>query len=559
LNEHGTNTGRAAAAGFSGPRPPASINLSAYCLGSAPHRDPDKAALIVIEDAAAPVPAEIWTYRDIETAVQRVAGGFAALGFRPGARIVLQLGNTSAFPIVFFGAIAAGLVPVPTSTALTASELAFIIADSGADALVCDDAGAAPAVPAGVRVLAGEDVRRLFENPEPRAYAETQADDPAYLVYTSGTTASPKGVIHAHRAAWGRRPMYQGWYGITAADRILHAGAFNWTFTLGTGLTDPWANGATAVIYTGEKDPALWPRLIEKTGATMFAAVPGVIRQILKHADLGATRMPSLRHALIAGEAPPPGLFEEWTARTGRELFEALGMSEISTYVSSGPNVPRKPGAVGRPQPGRAVAILAEDGGTDPLPPGKPGLIAVHRSDPGLMLGYWNRPGEEASVYRGDWFVGGDLGVMDEEGYITHLGRADDVMKALGYRIAPQEVEAVLASHTGVAECACATLEVKFGVNIVCAYIVPSDPAAPPSRDELSRYAAERLAAYKCPREFRFVANLARTRNGKVMRSALSQAPDLNLHAAASPNHRTDIGKRRRRTFRLRIGKGTCP
>src|SRR5690606_31245549 len=100
LNEHGTKTGRAAAAGFSGPRPPASINLSAYCLGSAPHRDPAKAALIVIEDAAAPVPAEIWTYRDIETAVQRVAGGFAALGFRPAARIVLQLGNTSAFPIV---------------------------------------------------------------------------------------------------------------------------------------------------------------------------------------------------------------------------------------------------------------------------------------------------------------------------------------------------------------------------------------------------------------------------------------------------------------------------
>lgn len=529
MNESEISNTERAVTGFSGLLPPASINLAAYCLAYAPHRISTKPALIVIDDAAAAAPAEIWTYRDLEIAVLRVAGGLQPLGLAPGARIVLRLGNTSAFPLLFFGAMAAGLVPVPTSTALTASELAFIVSDCGAEALICDDDGAAASAPAGIRVFTGpDDLRSLLEYPQRGGFVATHRDDPAYLIYTSGTTAAPKGVVHAHRAAWGRRPMYQGWYGITPADRVLHAGAFNWTFTLGTGLTDPWANGATAIIYTGDKDPAVWPRLIEKTGATMFAAVPGIIRQMLKYAELGAGSMRSLRHALIAGEAPPPGLFDEWTARTGRELFEALGMSEISTYISSGPSVPRRPGTVGRPQPGRAVAILGEGNGTTPLPPGEAGLIAVHRTDPGLMLGYWNRPDEESSVRRGDWFVGGDLGVMDEDGYVAHLGRADDVIKALGYRVAPQEVEAVLARHPGVAECACTGLEVKAGVQIVCAYVVPRDPASPPASDELIGYAAEHLATYKCPREVRFVMNLPRTRNGKIKRSALSQTPALS-------------------------------
>ncbi len=198
---------------------------------------------------------------------------------------------------------------------------------------------------------------------------------------------------------------------------MLHAGAFNWTFTLGTGLTDPWANGATAIIYTGEKDPALWPRLIAQYGCHAVCGRAGrlpadtEIREPPVRDDLGA-----LRHGLMAGETPPPGLFEEWTARTGRPLYEALGMSEISTYVSSGPDVPRKPGAVGKAQPGRRLAVLPLDSGNDPLPAGEEGLLAVHRSDPGLMLGYWRRPQEEREVYRGDWFVGGDIAVIDARG-----------------------------------------------------------------------------------------------------------------------------------------------
>ncbi len=116
-----------------------------------------------------------------------------------------------------------------------------------------------------------------------------RAEDPAFLIYTSGTVGRPKGVLHAHRAAWGRRPMYQGWYGIGADDVVLHAGAFNWTYTLGVGLIDPWANGATAVLYNGPADPAVWPELIARFGVSIFATVPSLYRRILKYGRFSAT------------------------------------------------------------------------------------------------------------------------------------------------------------------------------------------------------------------------------------------------------------------------------
>jgi acetyl-CoA synthetase len=501
--------------------------MAAYCLSHARTR-PDATALIVIDDISGP-PREVWTYAALEDAVLRVAAALKARGLAPGSRILIRLDNTSAYALLFFGAIAAGCVPLPTSTQLTEPEAAFLLNDSGAAAVALADHLPMGNIPPGVMVLGPNDVAAMIAFPGRGTFAKTQADDPAFLVYTSGTTANPKGVLHAQRSAFGRRPMYSGWYGIGPDDRMLHAGAFNWTYTLGTGLTDPWANGATSIVYTGEKDPALWPRLITATSATLFAGVPSVYRQILKYAAPGAGDLGVLRHGLMAGETPPPTLIDEWTAKTGRPLYEALGMSEISTYVSSGPGVPRRPGTVGKAQPGRRIAVLAPDGGDDPLPAGSEGLLAVHRSDPGLMLGYWNRPEEEREVWRGEWFAGGDLATIDADGYVTHRGRANDIMKALGYRVAPQEVEAVLAAYPGVAEVACAELRVRADVSVIGAFIVPAAGAVI-DRDAIAGFAQARLAAYKCPREFRFIAALPRTPNGKVKRSAL-------VHAQPAPGH----------------------
>jgi len=284
--------------GYSGELPPARFNMARYCLGAAARATPDKIALVVVSDAGAPIErAERWTYAQLDDAVRRVAAGLRQVGLRPGARLMIRMGNTSDYALLFFGAIAAGCVPLPSSAQLTEEEADFLLADSGAQVLaVSGDLAIAP--PPGVRVLGPRDVATLRTRCEPLEYADCAADDPAFLVYTSGTTGQPKGVLHAQRSAWGRRPMYRGWYGIRSDDVILHAGAFNWTYTLGVGLTDPWANGATAVLYNGPRDVAVWPVLMAKFRATLFAAVPGLYRQILKYNDLRAFDLSGLRHGL---------------------------------------------------------------------------------------------------------------------------------------------------------------------------------------------------------------------------------------------------------------------
>ena len=512
--------------GFIGEPPPVRFNMAQYCLAAAAHATPDKVALIVVSDAHAPATeAEQWTYRQLDSAVRRTAAGLRQLGVPPGARVMIRMGNTSDYALMFFGAIAAGAVPLPSSAQLTEEEADFLLADSGAQLLaMSDDLAIAP--PPGVRVLGPADIAALRAI-EPIDYADTAADDPAFLIYTSGTTGQPKGVLHAQRSAWGRRPMYQGWYDIHPDDVMLHAGAFNWTYTLGVGLTDPWANGATTVLYNGPRDITVWPTLLETFRATLFAAVPGLYRQILKYNDLRAFDLSSLRHGLTAGEALSVALLEQWRAVTGKALYEALGMSECSTYISSSPQVPVKPGSPGKAQAGRCVAALPveQDAGDEPLPPGEMGLLAVHRSDPGLMLGYWNRPDEEALVYRGDWFIGGDLAHFDAEGYLIYHGRNDDVMNAMGYRVSPLEVEHCLSQHPAVAEVAVTELRVREEVRVIAAFVVPRDPDEPEGIDAapLLAYAHEHLAAYKCPREIIFIDTLPRTANGKVLRRELAR------------------------------------
>jgi acyl-coenzyme A synthetase/AMP-(fatty) acid ligase len=473
---------------FAGELPPERFNLARYCLAGRP---PEKTALIV----AGSQPGR-YTYGEIEDRVLRMAEGLRRHGLQPGERLAICLQNGLACVLTFFAANAAGAVPVPLSPLLTAAEVNRLVADCAPRAIAWDGAGERPE---GAPLLALSGLGRA-----PRGdYAATGRDDPAFLVYTSGTTAMPKGVLHAQRAVWGRRPMYRGWYGIGPDDVMLHTGAMNWTYTLGTGLMDPWANGATAILYVGPRDDTVWERQAATHGATLLASVPGLYRQMLR---TGFRAPPGLRHGLVAGETLPRSVLQAWTEATGLPLFEALGMSEISTYISAGPEVPVRPGSPGKPQPGRSVTILAG------------GLIGVHRTDPGLMLGYWGRPEEEAAVWHGDWFAGGDVGRIDADGYVWHEGRANELMNAGGYRVSPLEVEAALAEHPAVAEVAAAEIRVSEDVSIIVAFVVPRMSIA---AGALLRFAAERLATYKLPREVRFVESLPRTANGKVIRGKL--------------------------------------
>jgi acyl-coenzyme A synthetase/AMP-(fatty) acid ligase len=492
-----------------------SFNLADYCLAENAARRPDKTALIL---AGAESDRRL-TYGGFDLAVRRLAAGFSSLGFPPGARVLIRLGNDLDYALSFFALIAAGLVALPASAQLTAEEVDYLLEDSGAVAIICPK-GLSAAAQKSAQVIDAAEYEKLAAFP-PRGYAATAPDDPAYLIYTSGTASRPKGVLHAQRVILGRAPMLDHWLGLTEDDIILHAGAMNWSYTLGVGLMDPFARGASAVLYNGPPDPGVWPRLIARHKATIFAAVPGVYRQMLREESCAAEAFASLRHGLTAGEALAPALREKFVEKIGKPLFEALGMSEISTYISSGPGTPVQPGSPGRPQPGRRVVILPLESGENPLPAGESGLIAVHRSDPGLMLGYWRKPEAEREVFRGDWFVGGDVAEMDCDGYVWLHGRRDDLMNAQGYRVSPAEVEAVLSHAPGVADVAVAERKVRADVSVICAFIVSA--GGEPNEPVLAAHCAEHLAGYKNPKKYVFVKTLPRTRNGKIARRLLPE------------------------------------
>ncbi len=495
------------------------MNLARYCLTHA-NPDPAKIALEVLGEGGAKL--ETWTYGDLTNSVLAVAVGLKTEGLEQGDRVLLRIGHSSDFPLLFFGAIAAGLVPVPTSALLTSRETETILADCGAAAVIHYGKTSLPQR-GEVRFIGPDGIDRL-KNCAAGDFVDTAANDPAFLIYTSGTSGTPKGVLHAQRAAAARAPMYQGWYGIGPKDRLLHAGAFNWTYTLGVGLMDPWANGATSIVYDGPRDPHIWPEILAASKATLFAAVPSLYRRILKYGKISHGSFPSLRHGLTAGEALSAALYHDWKAQTGRELYEALGMSEISTYLSSSPNVPVKPGSPGQPQTGRKIGILDEKSEiAHPVEPGTPGLLAVHRDEPGLMLGYWNRPEETDAAFLGDWFLTGDRAREDADGYYWYEGRADDLMNAFGYRVAPEEVERTLAAHPNVSEVAVTAVPVGSGVDLITAFVVPATPDDF-CEDELAAFAVERLADYKRPKVYRAVAELPRTPSGKVQRKALRES-----------------------------------
>jgi acyl-coenzyme A synthetase/AMP-(fatty) acid ligase len=224
--------------------------------------------------------------------------------------------------------------------------------------------------------------------------------------------------------------------------------------------------------------------------------------------------LPALRHGLAAGEKLSDRVRTGWVAATGTPIYEAYGMSECSTFISGSPAHPAAPGALGRPQDGRRVAILGADG---PVGLGEEGTIAVARSDPGLMLGYLGAPEETAAKMQGDWFLTGDQGMMDAAGQITYLGRADDMMNAGGYRVSPMEVEAALLAHPGIREVGVTDVEVKEDARIIAAFYVGDalDEA------DLRAFAAGCLARYKQPRVYVRLDALPSGANGKILRRAL--------------------------------------
>jgi len=452
-----------------------------------------------------------WSFRKIEKSVRGVASGLLQAGLKPNDRILMRLGNTPEFPILFLAAISAGIIPVPTSAELTTTELDKICNDLSPNLIVSDDNIALPSQPE-CPVISARTLREFYTLP-PAFYETGCPNRLAYIIYTSGTSGKPRAVCHAHRAIWARRMMLTGWYGLTAHDRILHAGAFNWTYTLGTGLMDPLIIGATALIPAPEITPAQLPDLMAKHRVNIFAATPGIYRQILKNP---LPRLPDLRHGLSAGEKLPSRVRDGWQTTTNTAIFEAFGMSECSTFVSAHPKQPAPKEALGYPQTGRRVAIVDTDG--TPVARGEAGILAINRDDPGLMLGYLNAPDETAQRFKGEWFLTGDSCTMAADDSIRYLGRNDDMMNAGGFRVSPLEVETALARHPEINEIAAVEISVKADTTVIGAFYT-SDQALDAA--ELLEYARQRLARYKTPRVFERVAQMPKGPNGKLLRRIL--------------------------------------
>lgn len=483
---------------------PSPFNLAEHVLKSGA-QIPDKTALIL----AGGQKEEHWSFGALIAAVRGTATGLLTRGAAPGDIVLMRLGNTVDFPICYLGALAAGLVPVPTSSALTETEVAKIIQQLKPKLVVKGDGVSCPDHDA----ILSEDELRAMRKLAPAPFHRADPERLGYIIYTSGTSGVPRAVCHAQRAIWARQMMIKDWYGLTPEDTVLHAGAFNWTYTLGTGLMDPWSVGATAIIPAPGTPAHELPGFLSEHRASIFASAPGVYRQMLKHHD--KINLPYLRHGLSAGEKLSPSIYETWRTATGKPIYEAYGMSECSTFISSCPMMPGEITALGRPQKGRRVAILGPDG---PVPHGAEGTIAISRKDPGLMLGYFGAPKATAERFSGDWFVTGDRGVMDENAQISYLGRDDDMMNAGGFRVSPLEIEHVLSEMPGVSAIGVTEVDVKKDVTVIAVFFVSQTSI---TDADWQAFAQPRLAAYKQPRAYIQMDALPTSGNGKLNRRAL--------------------------------------
>lgn len=495
---------------------PSPFNMAQYVLQKASEQ-PGKTALSVVSTKG----VTTLSYAELEAAVLGVAQGFLNQGLSAGDIILMRLGNTVDFPITYLAAIAVGMVPVPTSSMLTDREVDKMIAELSPALVV-----SAPEVATGnptCPVISQSELQSLKHG----AQASYHLGDPnrlAYIVYTSGTSGQPRAVMHAHRAIWARRMMMNDWYGLNSADRLLHAGAFNWTFTMGAGLMDPWSIGATSLILEPDTPIGDIPQIMAQHKASIFAAVPGVYRKLLQGETL--LELDTLRHSLSAGEKLSESLRDRWLKRTGTDIFEAFGMSECSTFISHAPRNRAETGALGRPQAGRRVALLGDNG---PVALGETGQIAIHHDDPGLMLGYFNAPDATQRRFHGHWFLTGDLGHMSEDGSIHYEGRADDMMNAGGFRVSPLEVELAFSALPGVQQIGVTDVEIKTDTRVIAAFYVTDENV---SAETLEAFAKDALARYKQPRIYQRVNALPTNANGKLDRKRLRADYEAKHHGS---------------------------
>jgi acetyl-CoA synthetase/medium-chain acyl-CoA synthetase len=450
-----------------------------------------------------------------------------------GDRVLFAIGKVPAWHCAMLGALKSGLVSVPSPDMLRARDLAFRTRHSGAR-LVVADRSLEPEIEemrhqvgANVSILyldeALEELRRYM----PVAPTEdTVAGETAFILYTSGTTKDPKGVVHTHAYTWAQRAQATHWLDAHEGDVVWCTAGTGWAKAIWNSLLGPWSHGAEIVLHQGPFDAEERLSLLQRLGVTVLCQAPTEYRMLAKLESLGAAHLPRLRHAVSAGEPLNPEVIARFQDALGLTVHDGYGQTENSLLVANPPGAPVRPGSMGVPTPGHDVAVIDESGHV--CPPGVEGDLAVIGRPPTLFVGYWDAPEETEAVFRDGWYLTGDRATRDEDGYLWFVGRSDDVILSAAYRIGPFEVESALLEHPAVAESGVVGVPDLDRGQIVKAFVVLRPGHEPGDRlaRELQEHVKAVTAPYKYPRAITFVDELPKTPSGKIRRSELRRLND---------------------------------
>jgi acyl-coenzyme A synthetase/AMP-(fatty) acid ligase len=459
-------------------------------------------------------------FAEVNARVAQWTNRLARAGVAPGDRVLVLVGKTLEWHPIMLALLKLGAVSIPCSEMLRHKDLAFRVEHSGGRLVVADRPAEGEVEGLDAEVLF-TDAAGLDEEREDAATVDTAATDLAFILYTSGTTKDPKGVVHTHAYCFAKRMQAERWLAAQEGDLVWCTAATGWAKSIWNVLLGPWSAGASIVLHEGAFDPEERLRLLAELGVSVLCQAPTEYRLMAKLDRLDSLRLPAMRHMVSAGEPLNPEVIKVFRDAFGLTIHDGYGQTENTLLVGNFPGAEIRPGSMGLPSPGHEIAVIDEDGQV--VADGEEGDVALAGRPPSLFREYYRAPDETAAVFRGDWYVTGDRATRDEDGYLWFTGRADDVILSAAYRIGPFEVESALLEHAGVAESAVVGKPDPDRGQVVKAFVVlrPGVAGSGELTHELQEHCKRVTAPYKYPREIEFVDELPKTRSGKIRRVEL--------------------------------------